>query len=186
MQNTKKGFTLIELLIVIGILAILVAAVVVVLNPAQLLAQARDGQRMSDMDSIRSAINLDLATVSGATLTATTTVTASTTGALQPSGWTAVINASTAVNGTGWVNVDLTQISGGSPLSRLPIDPTNSGAYYYGFKTNSATSTYKIIARLESTKYQTKMTSDGGTLNTCSNYTEATCFYEIGSDVTGI
>ena len=59
----KKGFTLIELLIVIGILAILIAAVVVVLNPAQLLKQARDSQRMSDVGSLESAINLYLATV---------------------------------------------------------------------------------------------------------------------------
>ncbi|MFA6495289.1 MAG: type II secretion system protein, partial [Candidatus Paceibacterota bacterium] len=36
-----SSFTLIELLIVIGILAILVAAIVITLNPAQLLAQAR-------------------------------------------------------------------------------------------------------------------------------------------------
>ena len=34
----KKGFTLIELVIVIGILAILATVVVLVLNPAQLLA----------------------------------------------------------------------------------------------------------------------------------------------------
>ncbi|MFA6494844.1 MAG: type II secretion system protein, partial [Candidatus Paceibacterota bacterium] len=40
-----KSFTLIELLIVIGILAILVAAIVITLNPAQLLAQARDSKR---------------------------------------------------------------------------------------------------------------------------------------------
>ena len=58
----KKGFTLIELLIVIAILAILATTVVLVLNPAQILAQARDAQRISDLSSIKSAIALYLAT----------------------------------------------------------------------------------------------------------------------------
>ncbi len=56
----KKGFTLIELLIVIGIIGILAAAVIVVLNPAELLAQARDGTRLSDIDSANSAINREV------------------------------------------------------------------------------------------------------------------------------
>src|SRR3989344_9177132 len=61
MQIQRKGFTLIELLIVIGIIGILAAAVIVVLNPAELLAQARDGTRLSDTDSVTSAINLYIA-----------------------------------------------------------------------------------------------------------------------------
>ena len=181
----KKGFTLVELLIVIGILAILVAAVVVVLNPAQLLAQARDGQRMSDLDAVRSAINLYMTTASSVAFTATTTLTATTTGA--PATWTgAVVNASTAVTNAGWVNIDLSSISGGSPLSRLPIDPTNSGSYQYGYRSNAASTTYKLISRLESTKYRANMATDGGAFSTCSTYAEATCWYEIGNDVTNL
>ena len=55
MNNLKKGFTLIELLIVIAILAVLSVAVVLVLNPAELLKQARDSTRISDMAAINSA-----------------------------------------------------------------------------------------------------------------------------------
>ncbi|MFA7202022.1 MAG: type II secretion system protein, partial [Candidatus Paceibacterota bacterium] len=44
--RSKSSFTLIELLIVIGILAILTAAVVLVLNPTELLKQGRDSKRM--------------------------------------------------------------------------------------------------------------------------------------------
>ncbi len=71
MNHSVKGFTLIELLIVIAILAILATAVVLVLNPAQILAQARDSQRISDLSSVKSAIALYLATT-----TSTPTMTA--------------------------------------------------------------------------------------------------------------
>jgi prepilin-type N-terminal cleavage/methylation domain-containing protein len=195
MKNTKKGFTLIELLIVIGILAILVAAVVVVLNPAQLLAQARDGQRMSDLDSIRSAVNLFMATATNASFTATGPILtfSSTTGpgaaptSTTPTNWgTATISSSTAVDGNGWVKVAFNQISGGSPLAKLPIDPTQSATYQYGFVAKSASSTFEVIARLESTKYAPKMSADGGNLNDCGSYTNANCWYEVGSDVMGL
>ncbi|MCL5733345.1 MAG: type II secretion system GspH family protein [Patescibacteria group bacterium] len=79
----KKGFTLIELLIVIAILVILAVVVILTLNPAQLLAQARDSQRMSDLATLKSAISLYLADVSTTSLncglgTTTTAV---------PAGW---------------------------------------------------------------------------------------------------
>src|SRR5690349_16335843 len=57
-STLKKGFTLVELLIVIGILAVLATTAVVILNPAQLLAQARDSQRLSDLASLQSALAL--------------------------------------------------------------------------------------------------------------------------------
>ena len=62
MKNTfSKGFTLVELLVVITILAALAAAVVVVLNPMELLAQGRDAQRMSDLDTVQDALLILLA-----------------------------------------------------------------------------------------------------------------------------
>src|SRR3989344_6138343 len=63
-KTSKKGFTLIELLIVIGILAILATAVILILNPAQLFAQARDSKRISDLATVRGAVVLYLSTVS--------------------------------------------------------------------------------------------------------------------------
>jgi len=59
----KKGFTLLELLIVIGILAILATAAVLVLNPAELLRQARDSTRASDLAGLNSTLGLYLSTV---------------------------------------------------------------------------------------------------------------------------
>lgn len=46
---SEKSFTLIELLIVIGILTVLAVAVVLVLKPTDLVKQARDATRMSDL-----------------------------------------------------------------------------------------------------------------------------------------
>ncbi len=58
--NTKtvKGFTLIELLVVIGILAVLSVVIILTLNPAELLKQARDSTRISDLSTVRTAISL--------------------------------------------------------------------------------------------------------------------------------
>src|SRR3989344_7995871 len=60
-RSCIAGFTLIELLIVIAILVVLSVAVVVILNPAELLRQARDSTRISDLASVNSAIALYLA-----------------------------------------------------------------------------------------------------------------------------
>lgn len=181
----KKGFTLVELLIVIGILAILTAAVVVVLNPAQLLAQARDSQRMSDLSSLRSAITLYLATASVPDVTygvtgATSTVSIATTSCpFSQTPCSAV--SSTVITGAGWVLVKLDDTSGGSPLSALPLDPTSSGYYFYAYTAEDTNNTFEINAKLESSKYRTNMTTDGGNKNTCSTYLEDTCYYEIGT-----
>jgi type IV pilus assembly protein PilA len=51
----KKGFTLIELLIVIAIIAILAAVIYVAIDPARRLAEARNAQRWSSVNSILNA-----------------------------------------------------------------------------------------------------------------------------------
>lgn len=56
MKNNKKGFTLIELLIVIGIIAILAAAIIIAINPGRQFAQARNATRWSHMNSIANAV----------------------------------------------------------------------------------------------------------------------------------
>ncbi len=177
----KKGFTLIELVIVIGILAILAAVVVLVLNPAQLLAQARDSQRLSDLGSVKSAIALYLATASSPTVGAGPTCTA-TCSSDNPFSGTETVTTSTVVSGTGWVPIALTGTTGGSALATLPLDPSNSGAYYYAYAGNASAKTFELDCRLESDRYRTMMSSDGGDKNTCSTYTEATCFYESGTE----
>jgi prepilin-type N-terminal cleavage/methylation domain-containing protein len=57
----KRGFTLIELLVVVAIVAVLAAVVVLTLNPAGMLQEARDSGRLSDMATLQSAVSLSLA-----------------------------------------------------------------------------------------------------------------------------
>jgi prepilin-type N-terminal cleavage/methylation domain-containing protein len=195
MTHTKKGFTLIELLIVIGILAILATTVVLVLNPAQLLAETRDTQRFSDLDSLKSAIALYLTAVSSPDLSSGSFLCrdetppgrfgSSLAGAPSPFGTTgsfpAIANAGVrAVDGTGWVAVDFTNAAlGGSPIPTLPIDPSQQlgtgglpgTGRYYAYTCNNANKTFELNANLESTKYSAggpsdREGSDGGTFAT--------------------
>src|SRR5258706_9045537 len=53
----QKGFTLIELLVVIGILAVLLAIVLIAINPAKQFSQANNTKRRSDVNAILNAID---------------------------------------------------------------------------------------------------------------------------------
>lgn len=176
----SRSFTLIELLIVIAIVAILAVVVILALNPAELLKQARDSNRISDMDTVNRALSLFQVDNPGASFgTASTTyisvgdpggsascgnvgISTST----LPSGWSygcAPTSTYTKNNGTGWIPVNLASISSGSPLSNLPKDPvnttsTNNYYTYVGTGTNWA-----LSALLESQKYLSQTAAqDGG------------------------
>lgn len=56
----KRGFTLIELLIVIAIIATLAVVVFVALNPAQRFKDTRDARRVSDVNTILTAIHASI------------------------------------------------------------------------------------------------------------------------------
>ncbi|MEK7574326.1 MAG: hypothetical protein AAB514_02225, partial [Patescibacteria group bacterium] len=174
-------------LIVIAILAILATTVVLVLNPAQILAQARDAQRISDLSSVKSAIALYLATATTPAVSALATCTVA--GCMGVAvndgpfdGILESLNTTTGVLGAGWVLVDLSGTAGGSSLSALPVDPTNLGNFFYAYR-GTAGLTFELDSRLESQKYQTMMVNDGGNRSTCSTFIEATCYYETGTVV---
>ena len=60
-RKHKDGFTLIEMLIVIGIISILAGIVLIAINPARQFAQARNTQRISNINSILNAISQNIA-----------------------------------------------------------------------------------------------------------------------------
>ena len=55
-MKNNRGFTLIELLIVIAIIAILAAIIFVAVDPARRLAEARNADRWSSVNSILNAV----------------------------------------------------------------------------------------------------------------------------------
>jgi len=203
MKNTfSKGFTLVELLIVITILAALAAAVVAVINPMELLAQGRDAQRMSDLDTVQDALLILLAqglVPSPDLCVGAITFGATTVDGCHPGGicmvnpgdgngpfatQTCAIHAIRAVNGAGWVDVDLTDVRvGGSLITMLPVDPINNAQFFYAYRATPA-GTFKLAGRLESARYRTMMIDDGGIRNECTTHTASSCFYEIGSNLT--
>jgi hypothetical protein len=94
-------------------------------------------------------------------------------------GETAIVtNTSRSVAGSGWIPVNLGAISSGAPLGVWPVDPVNTGTttqYIYAATTTS----WKITANMESTKYKTNgaadvETNDGG---------NSVYVYEAGSNL---
>jgi prepilin-type N-terminal cleavage/methylation domain-containing protein len=199
-HKIQKGFTLIELLVVIAIIAILAVVVVLTLNPAQLLAQARDSNRISDFATLKSALALygtDVATATpmnggagtfglgayalytatGASTTTSSYETIATWGFLG-SETSVTTTALRSVNGLGWIPVNLSAISSGAPISVLPVDPVNSAPNFYVYA--ASTTYFKLATKMESTKYQLNgasdvVSADGGNSSTT---------YEQGSNLT--
>ena len=64
-KRISSGFTIVELLLVIGILTILLAIVLVAINPAQQFKLANDTRRTNDINSILNAVHQYAATNKG-------------------------------------------------------------------------------------------------------------------------
>ena len=196
MNRKQKGFTLIELLVVIAIIAILAVVVVLTLNPSELLKQSRDSQRVSDISTIKSAIglylvdsaspNLASSSLGGYAACYVSTVTGkgtSTCGIFSKTYSSGLVSTTATAyrsnNAQGWLPVNFSQITYGSPLTSLPIDPVNNGTNYYAY---AATTTggyfFQINTFMESKKYNAGGTNnlvstDGGPNN---------AVYEAGND----
>ncbi len=181
----KKGFTLLELLIVIGILAILSAVTVLVINPSQLLKRARDSQRLSDVSTMQSAIGLFLTEITTPTIRGNGNIylTIASSGAVAAN-TNYASSTYQVINGLGWIPINFTAITGGSPIGGLPTDPINTSNttehLYYAYRALDTPLVYEINARMESDFYRLgggadKENTDGG---------NAGSIYETGNTTT--
>ena len=170
----KKGFTLIELLVVVAIIAILALIVLLALNPVEMARRSRDSRRLSDLGTIRRAIDLALAD--------------------KQSLVNADFDISTSTLVTAFDGVDGGTLNISKYLSVVPQDPVNDGSvgtvqvisydgtdcvpttgidkgtmvYHYWSDGNN----YVLSARLESMENCIAILQDG---NTDGNY-------QIGTD----
>ena len=174
MRRNNQSFTLIELLVVLALVAILSVVVVMTLNPAELIKQARDSNRLSDLSTINTALNLFSADVTSGFMGTSTIVyvsipdtspTCANLGLpLIPTSTYTYNCATTATlrntDGTGWIPVNFQRISSNSPISQLPIDPQNTtSTKYYTYVTGGS---WKVMATPESQKYLATAGTDGG------------------------
>src|SRR3989344_3998345 len=194
-QSAQKGFTLIELIIVITILVILGVVVVALIDPAEILKQSRDSQRISDLASIKGASQLVLTsgTPSTASCGSTQPINStssmwislpSTTGGSAYSSTTAAL--SQLADGTGWIRMNYASSTTGRALSNLPTDPTNtlSGGLYYRWGCTNIGSIYEyeIDATLESAKYKSGCTGSCDDKSSKDGGNSATR-YEVGNNL---
>jgi len=57
-QNSTKGFTLVEMLVAIGILAVLAASLIAVMDPFTQIKKGNDGRRKADLNQIQKALEV--------------------------------------------------------------------------------------------------------------------------------
>ena len=117
-KTGKKGFTLLEILLVIAIIAILAAIVIIAINPGKQLADSRNAQRETDVNTILNA-TYQYAVDTNGTIPATITTTAT---AVCASGGTC----------TGLIDLGVLTASE-KYLTSLPKDPTGGSANSTGY-----------------------------------------------------
>lgn len=209
----SSGFTLLELLIVISIIAILSVALIFVINPAETLRKSRDAQRMSDLSTMKTALALYLTSTTtpylggnatNATCRTSASSTAWATGNFvyySSSGQTITdttldtstfLRAATSsvsnlalTDGNGWIPVNFDSLTGGSPISNIPVDPVNTIAapltavtnadLVYRYVCMQTPLSFEIDAALESIAYASSSpTTDGGNNSN---------LYEVGTNL---
>lgn len=171
MKHTfKKGVTLIELLIVIGIISVLAVVMVTLINPVESGRKSRDANRISDISTIKRAIDLALAdkqeflNTGSFYLGSTTDVTNIDGGNFNISKYLPAIPQDPSYSSGGSVNV----VDNGCNYSTIPKNTMT-----YELLTDSVNNTYVLRTRFESKSNCSVMQQDG---NNTSNY------YELGND----
>lgn len=122
---TNKGFTFIELLIVIGLIAVLTGAVLIIFNPLAQIQKGQDTKRKADVEQIQNALEFYYQD----------------TGRYPPStiDFKISANAQTINWGGSWQPY----------MAALPSDPVSSKRYVYFTPASSNGQTYYLYASLD-------------------------------------
>ncbi len=168
--KTGNGFTLIELLVVIAIMLALLGAIWFTVKPLELAKRAKDSGRLVDLYNLNNAIE-EVSQNSSSSLADTLCVGGMNQGLCQGQSNLGG-GGNRALNGSGWVKVNLT---GAKQLSTLPVDPINDGTYHYTYVSDGQN--WELDAKLESDQYINDMKKMSGDTGNNSN------MFEIGTDL---
>ena len=158
----QPGFSLVELLLVVAIIGISGTAIVMVINPTEILRQSRDGRRVVDLQAIDRALRMYLyddrfafgtANIIYTSLPDTQSNCASWGLPAPPPGWSyrCVVEADLRrIDGNGWVPVNFTLISFGPGIPSLPVDPINNASHHYVY---IAGGSWALTSLLESERH---------------------------------
>jgi prepilin-type N-terminal cleavage/methylation domain-containing protein len=133
-MKLRKGFTLIELLVVIAIIGLLSTLAVVALNSAR--AKARDAKRISDVNQIRTALELYLNDQQAYPVAASPITLGDDTH-----------DCLAATTAAGFVDNEDTDDCASPYMGLVPSNPTPNGAAYQYTSANG--STYSLTFSLE-------------------------------------
>ena len=178
-KKSQKGFTLIELLVVVTIIAILALIAILAINPVEMARRSRDSRRLSDIGTVRRALDMSLAdgkTLSGTALAHYTKTTAAA-GALDPSSLTNLVGVdvskylSTITQDPSYVAGDATtvQTTDGTCGATPGTAQIAKSAMVYSFESDG--SAYVLSAHLESTDNCGVPSGDGN----------SNALYEVGT-----
>jgi type IV pilus assembly protein PilA len=122
----RKGFTLLEILLVIAAIGILAAIVLIAINPNRQLAQARNAQRRSDVNTIINAVSQKI--LDDASNSSTAMNTALVDGTVYALGTTAPASCTPTAVPVATAALDLTGQLVPTYVAAMPVDPSGGTA----------------------------------------------------------
>ena len=119
-----RGFTLIELMVVMGIIAVLIAIVLVAINPSRQFSDANNTKRRSDVVAILNAVQQYAVTNRGT----------------LPAG---ITNSAKIIEKAGGIDLCASLVT--TYLAALPVDPLTNGGAAVSDCTSSYNTNYTIL-----------------------------------------